>query len=60
MAKKDIASLLVTTPETLSRRLAGLAREGLISLAGRREIVLLDASKLEARAAGRTRAPSAS
>ena len=55
MAKKDIASLLGTTPETLSRRLADLAREGLIGLAGRRQIVLLDASGLEARAAGAIR-----
>jgi len=55
MAKKDIASLLGTTPETLSRRLADLAREELIGLVGRREIVLLDPSELEARAAGPTR-----
>ncbi|MBI3749475.1 MAG: Crp/Fnr family transcriptional regulator [Chloroflexi bacterium] len=54
MAKKDIASFLGTTPETLSRRLAGLAREGLIGLAGRRGIVLLDTPALEARAAGLT------
>lgn len=55
MAKKDIASFLGTTPETLSRRLADLAREGLIGLAGRREIVILDAPELEARAVGMTR-----
>jgi CRP/FNR family transcriptional regulator len=55
MAKKDIASFLGTTPETLSRRLAGLARDGLIGLAGQRRIVLMDTSELEARAAGRTR-----
>ncbi len=54
MAKKDIASLLGTTPETLSRRLADLAREGVIGLAGRHGIVLLDTPALEARAAGMT------
>lgn len=55
MAKKDIASFLGTTPETLSRRLADLAREGVIGLAGRRGILLLDTPELEARAAGLTR-----
>jgi CRP/FNR family transcriptional regulator, anaerobic regulatory protein len=55
MTKKDIASFLGTTPETLSRRLAGLARDGLISLVGRRQIVLLNIRELEARAAGLTR-----
>jgi CRP/FNR family transcriptional regulator len=52
MAKKDIAAFLGTTPETLSRRLASLAREGLIGLVGRRRIVLLDPSILEDRASG--------
>ena len=55
MAKKDIAYFLGTTPETLSRRLADLARDGVIHLAGRREIVLLDIPELKARAAGPTR-----
>jgi CRP/FNR family transcriptional regulator, anaerobic regulatory protein len=55
MAKKDIASFLGTTPETLSRRLADLAREGVIDLAGRREIVLLDVPELQARAVGMAR-----
>ena len=50
MAKKDIASFLGTTPETLSRRLADLARDGVIDLVGRRDIVLLDTPALEARA----------
>lgn len=54
MAKKDIASFLGTTPETLSRRLADLAREGLIGLEGRRGIVLLDTLALKARAVGST------
>jgi CRP/FNR family transcriptional regulator len=52
MAKKDIASLLGTTPETLSRRLAALSREGLIGRSGRRGIVLLDTAALEVRAQG--------
>ncbi len=55
MAKKDVASLLGTTPETLSRRLADLAREGVVRLAGRRGGVLLDVPGLEARAAGLAR-----
>jgi CRP/FNR family transcriptional regulator, anaerobic regulatory protein len=55
MAKKEIASFLGTTPETLSRRLADLAREGVIDLAGRREIVLLDVPELQARAVGMAR-----
>lgn len=55
MAKKDIASFLGTTPETLSRRLADLAREGVIDLLGRRAIVLLDIPELEVRAVGVTR-----
>lgn len=52
MAKQDLASLLGTTPETLSRRFADLARDGVIRLAGRRTIVILDAPGLEARARG--------
>lgn len=52
MAKKDVASYLGTTPETLSRRLAALARDGSIRLNGRREVVLLDEPALEARAGG--------
>ena len=54
MAKQDIASYLGTTPETLSRRLASLARDGVIGLIGRREILILDAPELEARARGLT------
>ena len=42
LAKKDVASLLGTTPETLSRRLAQLAEDGLVRLAGGREVELLD------------------
>lgn len=42
LAKKDIASLLGTTPETLSRRLARFADRGLIRLDGVRDLVLTD------------------
>jgi CRP/FNR family transcriptional regulator len=52
MTKKEIATYLGTTPETMSRRLASLSRDGVIALAGRREIVLLDVPELEARAGG--------
>lgn len=52
MAKKDIASYLGTTPETLSRRLAELADAGIIELAGRRGITILDGDRLTERAAG--------
>ncbi|MEO7130846.1 MAG: Crp/Fnr family transcriptional regulator [Dermatophilaceae bacterium] len=41
LARKDIASLLGTTPETLSRKLTGLARAGLVSVHGR-EVVVTD------------------
>lgn len=50
MAKKDVASYLGTTPETLSRRLAHLAGEGIIDLVGRRDIVIRDADRLADRA----------
>ena len=51
LSKKDIASLLGTTPETLSRKLAIFADEGLISLTGR-DVVLHDLDALERRARG--------
>ncbi|WP_432557497.1 Crp/Fnr family transcriptional regulator [Granulicoccus sp. GXG6511] len=50
MAKKDIASYLGTTPETLSRRLRELADAGAIELAGRRGVVIHDAEALIRRA----------
>lgn len=50
LPKKDIASLLGTTPETLSRRLAHFADEGLIALEGR-DVLVLDPVGLEQRAA---------
>src|SRR5699024_1618391 len=42
MSKKDLASYLGTTPETLSRRLAEFEEEGLIKMKGQREIVIQD------------------
>lgn len=50
LPKKDIASLLGTTPETLSRKLALFADAGLVSVRGR-DVVLLDVDALERRAA---------
>ena len=50
LARKDVASLLGTTPETLSRRLTGLVRAGLLSVHGR-EVVVTDPAGLAARAA---------
>lgn len=45
LSKKDVASLLGTTPETLSRKLAQLTEEGLISVEGR-EVLLVDLDAL--------------
>lgn len=42
MSKKDLASFLGTTPETLSRRLAEFESAGLIEQRGQREIKMLD------------------
>lgn len=50
MAKKDIASYLGTTPETLSRRLGDLAADGVIALSGRRDVEILDLDRLVERA----------
>ena len=50
MAKKDVASYLGTTPETFSRRLRDLVDDGVVELAGRREVRILDAEALERRA----------
>ncbi len=49
MAKKDIASYLGTTPESLSRAVAALTRAGIIRSDGR-ALTILDPSALEARA----------
>ena len=48
-SKKDVASLLGTTPETLSRQLAAFSEGGVISVQGR-DITVLDAAALEAAA----------
>jgi CRP/FNR family transcriptional regulator len=50
--KKDIASFLGTTPETLSRTLAALARENLIVLLGHAEVEILDMPRLESLSTG--------
>ncbi len=50
MAKKDVASYLGTTPETLSRRLRELTNAGAIEVTGRRGILILDADALIRRA----------
>lgn len=51
MAKKDIATFLGTSPETLSRRLKALEREGLIQVHGM-DVDILDPVGLELRARG--------
>lgn len=48
LPKKDIASLLGTTPETLSRKLAAFAEAGLVEVQGR-DVVIMDPLALEAR-----------
>lgn len=52
LPKNQVAALLGTTPETLSRRLGSFERDGLIEVGPGREIAVLDAAALEARAAG--------
>lgn len=42
MTKKDLASYLATTPETLSRRLSDLEAQGFIRLISNRKIKILD------------------
>lgn len=49
LAKKDIASLLGTTPETLSRKLAAFTDAGLITVRGR-DVVITDSAGLESAA----------
>lgn len=51
LAKQDVASYLGTTPESFSRALRRLERDGLIAVAGA-GVRLLDAEGLEQRAAG--------
>lgn len=52
MAKKDIASLVDTTPESLSRQLRRLADSGVIATEGLRRIRIRDIDALMALAAG--------
>jgi len=52
ISKNQLASLLGTIPETLSRILAKLTREGLIQSKGPRQIQLLDRKGLEELASG--------
>ena len=49
LAKKDIASLLGTTPETLSRKLAAFTDAGLITVRGR-DVAITDPAGLESAA----------
>lgn len=55
LPKKDIASLLGTTPETVSRTLTRWAGDGIVALPGIREIDLLDPAALLGLATGRER-----
>lgn len=48
MSKKDLASYLGTTQETLSRRLASFEEKGLLAQTGQRKIDILDVEGLEA------------
>lgn len=52
MAKKDVASHLGTTPETLSRKLRDLVDDGVLTLHGRRGIVIRDVDALIERSEG--------
>ena len=55
ISKNQLASLLGTIPETLSRILARMARDGFIELSGQRRIRLLDRKALEELASGERR-----
>lgn len=50
MAKKDVASHLGTTPETLSRKLREFVDDGVLALDGRRGVLLRDVDALLSRA----------
>lgn len=47
VTKKDLAALIGTTPETLSRKLAAFESEGYILLTGKKGLRILNASALE-------------
>jgi len=55
ISKNQLASLLGTIPETLSRILARMAREGFLELSGQRRIRILDRTGLEELASGERR-----
>ena len=55
ISKNQLASLLGTIPETLSRILARMARDGFIELSGQRRIRILDRKGLEELASGERR-----
>jgi CRP/FNR family transcriptional regulator len=46
-SKRELASYLGTTPETLSRRLGSLQRAGVVRLGPHREVEILDRSRLQ-------------
>lgn len=46
VTKKDMACLIGTTPETLSRRLVSFVAQNIITMNGRREITIVDFEKL--------------
>ena len=52
ITKGQLANVLGTTPETLSRVLARMGKEGLIVMKGNRRIVLHDAERLETLSTG--------
>ena len=55
ISKNQLASLLGTIPETLSRILARMSREGFVELSGARRIRILDRKGLEELASGERR-----
>jgi len=55
ISKNQLASLLGTIPETLSRILARMTRDGFIKSSGQRQIRILDRKGLEALASGERR-----
>ena len=57
VSKNQLASLLGTIPETLSRILARMTREKLIKASGQRHIQILDPKGLEELASGESRLP---
>lgn len=52
ISKRDVASLLGTTPESVSRALARMEADGLVSADSRRRTILLDLEGLESLATG--------